>query len=118
LQFNDDILSIEYEYFSYEFDATVGLDVNLRAKYESFSFDPIQTNFFFESHKSKFVESKAIIIEHFDLDQAHMYVELKRLVDLGSIMLPRLLISDDTISRPTTYVLAAVKYVPLFPDWA
>jgi len=41
LKFDDDILSIEYEYFSCGFNVTVGLDVDLRAEYESFSFDPI-----------------------------------------------------------------------------
>jgi len=45
LEFNDDILSIEYEYFSYGFNVNVALDVNLCAEYESFSFDPIPTNF-------------------------------------------------------------------------
>ena len=46
MDFNDDILSIEYKSFSCGFDANVGLDVDLCAEYESFSFDPIQLDFF------------------------------------------------------------------------
>jgi len=105
LDFDDDILSIEYESFSCGFDITtsldegfcveyesfsfnplippssfpvkydsfcfdinVSLDVDLCAEYESFSFNPIQANLLFESHKSKFIESEAIVTEHFDLD--------------------------------------------------
>jgi len=47
LEFKDDILSIEYEYFSCGFDVNVGLDVDLCAEYESLSFDPIHHDFFF-----------------------------------------------------------------------
>jgi len=42
LKFNNDILSIEYEYFLCGFDVNVGLNENLCVEYESFSFDPIQ----------------------------------------------------------------------------
>jgi len=61
LDFDDSILSIEYESFSHRFDANVGLDVDLCDEYESFSFDLIHPDFLFESHKSKFVESEAIV---------------------------------------------------------
>ena len=40
LEFNDDILSTEYESFSCGFDVNVSLDVDLCAEYASFSFDP------------------------------------------------------------------------------
>jgi len=126
LEFNNDILSVEYESFScgfnfdknfdvgfcveYEsfsfnplippesfpveydsfcFDVNVSLDVDLCAEYESFSFDPIQADLLFEFHKSKFIESEAIVIEPFDLDQTHEYIELKGLMDLGPFALPR-----------------------------
>ena len=60
----------------------MGLDVNLCTEYESFSFDLIHHDFLFESHKSKFVESEAIVTEHFYLNQIPTYIELKGLVDL------------------------------------
>ena len=60
-EFNDDILYAEFESFSYGFDVIVGLDVGLYAEYETFSFDPILTDFLFESHKPKFVESDAVV---------------------------------------------------------
>ena len=102
LEFNDDILSVEYESFSCEFnfdenfdegfcveyeslffnrlippesfpieydsfcfDINVSLDVDLCAQYEYFSFAPIQANLLFESHKSKFIESEAMVTKHF-----------------------------------------------------
>ena len=68
MEINDDILSIEYESFSCGFDVNVGLDVNLCAEYESFSFDPIHPSFLCESHEAKFVESEGIVLEHLDLD--------------------------------------------------
>jgi len=118
LEFNDDILSIEYESFSCGFDVNVGLDVNLCAEYESFSFDPIHPNFLCESHKSKFVESEAIVPEHFDLDQTPTHIELKELVDLELTNLPRPFIHDDILSRPMTHLLATFEYVYPFFDWA
>jgi len=96
----------------------VTLDVDLYTEYKSFYFDPIRTDFLFESHKFNFVESEAIIIEHFDLDQTHTYIELKGLVDLGLTNLPRPLISDDDhIYRLMIHLLATFKYVYLFSDW-
>ena len=38
LEFNNDILSVEYESFLCGFDVNVGLDVDLYAEYESFFF--------------------------------------------------------------------------------
>jgi len=61
LEFADDILSIEYESFSYAFDVNVGFDVDLCAEYESFSFDHIPTDFLFEFCKSEFVESEMFV---------------------------------------------------------
>jgi len=65
LDFNDGILSIEYESFSCVFDVNVGLDVDLSTEYESFSFNPIQTDLLFESCGSKFIESETIVTENF-----------------------------------------------------
>jgi len=104
--------------FHVGFDANVGLDVNLYAEYESFSFDPIQPDFLFEFHKSKFVESEAIVTEHFDLDQTLMHIELKRLMDLGLTNLSRPFMHDDILSRPLTDLLATFKYIYLFSNWA
>ena len=41
LEFNIDILSVEYEYFSCGFDITTSLDKSFSIEYESFSFDPL-----------------------------------------------------------------------------
>jgi len=92
--------------------------VDLRAEYEFFSFDPIQADLLFESCKSDFIESEAIVIEHFDLDQPPERITLKGLVDLGPSILPKLLIHDDHIFRPMTSTLATFTYVCLFPIWA
>jgi len=51
----------------------VVLEVDLRVEYESFSFDPIQADLLIESCKSKFVESKTIAAQNFDLDQTHTH---------------------------------------------
>jgi len=76
VEFNDDILSMEYEAFLCEFDVNVGLDVDLCVEYESFSFDPIITGLLFESHKSEFVESRNIVTENFNLDQALAHFDI------------------------------------------
>jgi len=68
LEFHADILFVEYESFSCELNVNIGLDVDLCAEYESFSFNPIIPDLLVESHKSKFVESEAIVTENFDLD--------------------------------------------------
>jgi len=41
LDFDDDILYTEYEYFSCGLDVTKGLDVGFPIEFESFSFDPV-----------------------------------------------------------------------------
>jgi len=46
-EFNDDILSIEYESFSCGFDVNVSFGADLCAEYESFSFEPIQPDLLF-----------------------------------------------------------------------
>ena len=92
--------------------------MDLCAEDESFSFDPIQADILFEFHKSKFIESEAIITEHFDLDQTHERIKLKGLVDLGPFALPRQFVHDDPISRLMTHMLANFEYVCLFSYWA
>ena len=118
LEFNDDILSIEYESFSCVLDVNVGLDVDLCAEYEFFSFDPIQTDLLFESCKSKLVEFETIVTEIFDLDWTLVHFDAKRLVDSEPTIMPRPLIPNDTISWQMTCLLAGVKYIHLFPYWA
>ena len=102
LEFNDDILSIEHESFSCGFDVNVGLDVNLCAEYEYFSFALIHLDFLFESHKYEFVESEAIVLENFNLDQSLLLFDIIRLVDFAPTILPRLFAHDNLISRTTT----------------
>ena len=68
LEYDDDILSVEYESFSCGFDINEGLDEGFCVEYESFSFDPIITALRFESHKSEFVEFENIATKNFDLD--------------------------------------------------
>jgi len=114
LEYNDDILYVEYELFSCGFDINESFD----AEYESFSFDPIQTNFIFKSHKSAFVEFGNIVTENFDLDQTLAHFDIKRLVEFGPIILPRLLIHNEKISRLMTHLLANFQYACLFDVWA
>jgi len=110
---------VEYESFSFVFDVDVGLDVDLCAEYEYFSFDPIITDPLFESRKSEFVESETFVPMIADLDQTLANIELKELVDLGSTILPRLLIpADNHISRPITTLLADTEYIYLISNWA
>jgi len=47
LDFDDDILSIEYESLSCGFDDIVSLNVDVCAEYESFSFDPVEADLLF-----------------------------------------------------------------------
>jgi len=115
LEFNNDILSIEYGSFSCEFDVNVCWDVNLCAEYESFYFNPIHPSFLCESHKAKFVESEAIVPECFDLDQTPTHIELKELVDLGLTNFPRPFIHDDILSRPITHLLVRLSIFRLGP---
>ena len=48
MDFDDDILSVEYESFSCGFDVTEGLDVDFHVEFESFSFDPITPDLLFK----------------------------------------------------------------------
>jgi len=88
LEFNNYILSVEYESFLCGLDVNVGLDVDLYAEYESFSFDPIQTDLLFESIKSELVESDNLGIKNFALDQTLAHIEFNRLVDFALTVLP------------------------------
>jgi len=54
--------------FSYEFETDGSSDDGVCADYESFSFDPIQTDFLFEYYKSEFVKYEIISTKHFALD--------------------------------------------------
>ena len=69
LEFNNDILSIEYESFACEFDDNESFDEGFYAKYKSFSFDHVQADISFEYCKFEIVESENIVIKNFDLDQ-------------------------------------------------
>ena len=39
-------------------------------------------------------------------------------MDLGPTVFPRPFIQDNHISKPMTYMLATIRYVCLFSDWA
>ena len=107
LKFNNDVLAIEYASFSSGFDVTVGLDVDLCAEYESFSFDPNQTNILFKSCKFEFVNSETFVPMTFILHQTLAYFDDKRLVDSEPTVLP----------RPMTNVLANYEYICLISNW-
>ena len=92
--------------------------MDLCAEYESFSFDPIQTDLLFESIKSELVESDNLGIKNFDLVQILMLLKITRLVDLGPNVLPRSILHDDIISRPMTHQLASLNYICMFDVWA
>jgi len=68
LDIDDDILSVEYDNFSCGFDVSVSLDVDLGAKYESFSFDPIQADLIFQYCKSEIIESNNAVTKNLDLN--------------------------------------------------
>ena len=85
-------------------------------EYESFFFDPIIIVSLFESRKSDFFKSEKFMSMAIDLDQTFEHVKIKRLMDLGPTNLPRVLVHDDHISRPMTYMLATFTYVCLFPE--
>ena len=87
-------------------------------EYESFSFEPMITDYIHENSKFKFVESGIFVIITIDLDQTLENVKIKRLKDLGSINLRRHLILGDHISRPMTHLLANFEHVYLFSNWA
>ena len=67
LKFNDTILSVKYESFSYGFNDNESFDEGFCVD-ESFSFDPIITDLLFESYKSELVESDNLVIENSNLD--------------------------------------------------
>ena len=117
MEFSDDILSIEYEYFSFGFDVNVGLDVDLCAEYESFSLDPIQSDHFFENCKSKVVESKGFATKNFALNQIYAHCGAQRVVNFVPSISPRLIFHDNPISSPMTYQLASLNYICLFDVW-
>jgi len=104
--------------FSCEFDIHGTSDDGFRANYESFSFDPFQTDFLFEYCKSEFVESENIATKNFALDQTHTHIGLKRLVNFAPIFLPRLFVHDDIVFRPMISILARSEYVHFRSDWA
>jgi len=118
LDFDDDILIMEYKSFSYGFDVNVSLDVDLCVEYESFSFDPIQTALLFENCKFAFVEFETIVTENFDLDHTLVLFNITRLVDSEPTILPRLFVPYDIFSRPMTHQLASLNYICLSDVWA
>jgi len=59
---------VEYESFSCEFDIHGSSDVGFCADHESFSFDPIQTDFLFKYWLSEFVEFEIIASKNFTVD--------------------------------------------------
>jgi len=75
LEFDDDILSIEYEYFSCGFEINESFDEVVCALYESFSFDPTILDLSFASRKSEFVGSENIATKNFDLDQTLTHIK-------------------------------------------
>jgi len=115
---DNNILYVEYESFSYEFETHGSSNGGVYADYESFSFDSIQTEFLFEYCKSEFVESKIISTKNFALDQTHTHIGLSRLVKCAPAMLSKLLIYADIVSRPMTSILAHFEYVHFLSDWA
>ena len=117
LEFNDTILFVKYESFSSGFDIDESFNEGFCAKYESFSFDPLQPDFLVEPHKSEFVESEAIVDEIFYLDRTLTPLEIRRLVDFQPTSLPRLLIpTDNHISRLMTTLLANTEHIYLLPN--
>jgi len=118
LEFNNDILSIEYDSFSHGFEINKSLDEGFYVEYESFSFDPIVTDILFEPHKSKFVESEIFVPMAFGLDRTLTYIEIEGLVDLAVTVLRRPFVHYDVVSRPMPHLLANFKYVCMFGVWA
>jgi len=85
LDFDDDILFVEYEYFSCGFDIDESFDEDFYGEYESFSFDLIHIDFLFESYKSEFIKSDNLIVANFDLTQTLTPFEIRRLVDFDPL---------------------------------
>ena len=115
---DDNILPVEYESFSYEFETHGSSNDGFCVDYEPFSFDSIQTDFLFYYCKSDFVESEIIATKTFTLDQTHMHFGFNRLVKFAPLMLPRLLVYADIVSRPMISLLAHFECVNFLSDWA
>jgi len=58
LDFDDDILYVEYESFSYGLDVTEGLDMGFHLEYESFSFDLVIPDLLFQ------LDDNILCVEH------------------------------------------------------
>ena len=59
-----------------------------------------------------------ITTDDFTLDQTHMHIELKGLVNFDPFAWPKLLVHADIISRPMTSPLAVFEYVHFIPEWS
>jgi len=105
MKFDDDILAMEYECFTCGLGKKESLDVGFCVEYELFYFDPIIFEIFLERAMSTFIESETFAPMTTNVDQTFKHTERKGLVDLGPIILPRLFIHDDKISRPMTHLL-------------
>ena len=95
LEYDENILCVEYESFACGFDINESFDKGFCIECESFSFDPIITPLSFESHKSKFVKSENIATKNFASSQTLIHSDSKRLLDFGPTNLPRQLVLDD-----------------------
>ena len=62
LEFDDDILSVEYESFACGLNENESLNVGFRIEYESFSFDLIITDYLFEHAKSTFTSLRLLCL--------------------------------------------------------
>jgi len=118
LDFDDDILSIEYESFSCGFDVNVSLDMDLYAEYESVSFDHVQPKSFLNICKFQIVKSNNVVTKNFDLNQTLILFDITRLVNFAPTILPRLLVHDDIVSRPMTSIPAHFECVHFLFNWA
>ena len=100
-------------------DIDESFDEDFCVEYESFSFDPIQTDFPFESCMSEFVKADNLIMANFDFEQTLTPFEIRGLMDFRPIILARLLIpTNNHISRSMTTLLDNIEYICLIPNWA
>ena len=67
-ELDDNILHVENESFSCEFETHGSSNDGFCPDYESFSFDSIQTDFLFESRRSESTEFEMITTDDFTLD--------------------------------------------------
>jgi len=114
LEFDDDILGVEYESFSCRLNEDESLDVGFYVEYESFSFGLVSVDDLFDPSKSTFTESKTFVPMIADLDQTLGHIERKRLVYLEPTILRRQHVRDNKICRPLTHLLVNVRYLSLF----